>query len=265
MVCGVSRQILMVDHVLRYDFPTNEKVRMFLRLSELFTQLEYLAEQDTKHCHHAALHKYFDIQNATQRGDQKNDIIQELERYRVSLTSLIGNDAVDQASLDHTLKAIRTSVCDLNQIGIRISHLSSRNEFLKSLEQRSAIAAGWCEFDLPQFHYWLNLPPETRKAMLADWIQPMKVYHTAVDLILEILRGSCTRYDNLMAKKGAFEQVNDGKNIPLVQIWVDQSLGFVPKLSANKYMLSLRFIPANFDARAPIPDVIPFSLGLCSI
>lgn len=254
----------METNLLRYEFPTNEKIRTFLRLSDLFTQLEWLAAQNNYHSHEAALLKYFDIQDATQRGDQKNDIIQELERNRLTLSQLANCPAVDQASLQNTLERITQSVTEINSVGMRLSHLSTQNEFLRTLSQRSAIPAGFCEFDIPTYHHWLHLPDEVRKSHLNRWISPMKVYHRAVDLILEILRGTSSVQTNMIAKNRAFEMPTQGKNVPLVQIYVDQKYGVVPKVSANKYMLSVRFIPSGFEDPDSIPKDIPFEFGLCA-
>ncbi len=255
----------MEANLLRYEFPTAEKIRTFLRLSNLFTQLEWLASQDNYHCHEAALLKYFNIQDATQRGDQKNDIIQELERNRIALSAYVGNPDVDQTLLNDTLERITRSVTEINAIGLRLSHLSSQNEFLRMMSQRSAIPAGFCEFDIPAYHHWLNLPDSIRKEHLSKWLSPMKAYHRAVALILEVLRNSVTMRKGLVAKQGTFEIPMQGKVFPLVQVFVDPSLDFVPKVSANKYMLSVCFVPSGFNGRV-IPRIdVPFELGLCSI
>jgi cell division protein ZapD len=41
----------------------------------------------------------------------------------------------------------------------------------------------------------------------------------------------------------------------------------IPKISANRYLLSVRFSGANFGNGpiAEIPEVMPFRLGLCNM
>lgn len=61
----------MTETLLRYEFPSNEKLRTFLRLADLFKQLSWFAQQDNANDHRAAIIKYFEIQEVTTRGDQK--------------------------------------------------------------------------------------------------------------------------------------------------------------------------------------------------
>lgn len=253
----------MNSGLLRYEFPVLERTRMFLRLSYLFEQMEWLAAQSDNRFHQAALLNYFSIQDATQRGDQKTDVIQELERYKANLSTLVGNDEVDQTSLKETLDRIHQSIREINSIGIRLSHLSGQSELLRAMSQRSAIPAGFCEFDIPSYHHWLHLPDERRRQDLAQWIAPMKAYHRAIDLILEILRGTGKQMDNLLARDRGFECPTQGKAFSLVQVYIDPKYGLVPKVSANKYLLSVRFTPAGFGAQEEPPRDIPFNLGIC--
>lgn len=257
----------MSNDLLRYEFPSTEKTRTFLRLSYLFKQLEWFAEQEFPQDHQAAIRKYFEIQEVTNRGDQKNDILQELERFRVYLSPLASSPNVDQSSLKNTLNEIQACRSALTSVGIRISHLATLNEFLKLLAQRSSIPAGTCEFDLPIYHHWLNLPAERRKADLQGWITPLKPYHQGIDLILKLLRGSA-EVTEAIAEKGGYQKDLQGKTFTLLQIYVDPKYEVVPKVSANRYMLSVRFIPVSFNKPAvtgAIPQDIPFKLGICNI
>lgn len=61
----------MTETLLRYEFPSNEKLRTFLRLADLFKQLTWFAQQENSNDHRAAIIKYFEIQEVTTRGDQK--------------------------------------------------------------------------------------------------------------------------------------------------------------------------------------------------
>ena len=257
----------MTDGLLRYEFPANEKIRTFLRLADLFSQLEWFAQQETLNDHRAAILKYFEIQEVTVRGDQKNDLLHELARFRSCLEPLAFNEHVDQNSLKMTLEQLQKSRAELSTVGVRISHLSSQNEFLKTVGQRSAIPAGTCEFDIPMYHHWLHLPAEERKANLKEWIAPLKPYRTAIDLILDLLRGTAElKTEN--AVNGAYQKDLQGKTFTLLQIFVDPKLGLVPKISANRYLLSVRFNPVNFGKNGPehlVPANAPFTLGLCNM
>lgn len=256
----------MTETLLRYEFPSNEKLRTFLRLADLFKQLSWFAQQDNANDHRAAIIKYFEIQEVTTRGDQKNDLLHELARFRSCLEPLANNDNVDQESLKETLDKLQASRAELSCVGVRISHLSSQNEFLKTVGQRSGIPAGTCEFDVPVYHHWLHLSPEERKHYLNEWIKPLLPYSNAIDLILNLLRGTAELND-VEAIKGSYQKDLQGKTFTLLQVFVDPKLNMIPKISANRYLLSVRFSGANFGSGpiAEIPEVMLFRLGLCNM
>lgn len=120
------------------SFPPNEKLRTFLRLADLFKQLTWFAQQENSNDHRAAIIKYFEIQEVTTRGDQKNDILHELARFRFCLEPLANNDNVDQESLKETLDKLQVSRSELSCVGVRISHLSSQNDSLKQSDSVQA-------------------------------------------------------------------------------------------------------------------------------
>ena len=94
-----------------------------------------------------------------------------------------------------------------------------------------------------------------------------KPYRTAIDLILDLLRGTAElKTEN--AVNGAYQKDLQGKTFTLLQIFVDPKLGLVPKISANRYLLSVRFNPVNFGKNGPehlVPANAPFTLGLCNM
>ncbi|MFQ7009079.1 MAG: cell division protein ZapD [Parasutterella sp.] len=249
----------MTETLLRYEFPSNEKLRTFLRLADLFKQLTWFAQQENANDHRAAIIKYFEIQEVTTRGDQKNDLLHELARFRSCLEPLANNDNVDQESLKETLDKLQASRAELSCVGVRISHLSSQNEFLKTVGQRSGIPAGTCEFDVPVYHHWLHLSAEERKHYLNEWIKPLLPYSNAIDLILNLLRGTAELND-VEAIKGSYQKDLQGKTFTLLQVFVDPKLNMIPKISANRYLLSVRFsapISAAVRSRNSRGDAFP--------
>ena len=89
----------MTETLLRYEFPSNDTLRPLLRLAALLNHLTWFAHQENANDHRAAIIKYFEIQEVTTRGDQKNDLLHELARFRSCLEPLANNDNVDQESL----------------------------------------------------------------------------------------------------------------------------------------------------------------------
>ncbi len=256
----------MSNELLRFEFPGSEKTRTFLRLSSLLQQLDWFIGQEHLHDHQTAMSLFFEIQDVANRGDQKNDIFQELERIRVYLNSLTNNLDVDQISLRQTLDEIHDSRIALDAVGLRLSYLSAQSEFLRVLRQRSAMPAASCEFDVPMYHHWLHLPAEKRREYIRKWTKPLLPYKQAIDLILRIQRSTTEDIEDV-AVGGGYQKELQGKTFSLAQIYVDPSLNVVPKLSANRHLLTIRFTPIAFDKEPLVKktDDIPFSLRLCKI
>ncbi len=77
-------------------------------------------------------------------------------------------------------------------------------------------------------------------------------YSNAIDLILN-LRGTAELND-VEAIKGSYQKDLQGKTFTLLQVFVDPKLNMIPKISANRYLLSVRFSGANFGS-GPIAEI----------
>ena len=74
-----------------YEFPFNERIRTLLRLEDLFSKvLLNIASEHPSH-HHNAIVSFFQILDILDRTDLKIDLLQELDRQKVIMASLVGN------------------------------------------------------------------------------------------------------------------------------------------------------------------------------
>ena len=236
-----------------YEYPFNERVRTMLRLEDLFEKLAYFCRQDHPYCHHAALLTLFEVLEVTSRADLKNDLMQELERYRQSLQALKNNPQVEAGALASLAQAS----------GKAGQHLRD-NEWLMSIRSRAIIPGGTCEFDLPSYHAWLMRSGDARGADLDAWSKPLAIYAQGVSIVLKVLRESAHRSAQV-AVAGSFQQMLQGKTCALLQVTLLQAAEAIPEISANKYMLWIRFTMQGRDLRPrPVERDVPFELSLCS-
>ena len=57
-----------------------------------------------------------------------------------------------------------------------------------------------------------------------------------------------------------------GKTYQLLRVWVDESLGVFPEISANKYLLSIRFLKIDQDKKPQtMNENVPFRITLCQL
>jgi len=252
------------DGQVLYEYPFSERIRTLLRLEDLFDKLLYFCEQQHSYCHHTALLTLFEILEVTSRADLKSDLLLELERHRQTLQALRNNPQVSEAALAAVLGEIEHAQQHLNATTGKAGQHIRDNEWLMSICSRANIPGGTCEFDLPSYHAWLTRGAESRSRDLQAWVQPMMQFHDALAIVLKLLRETAHRSDQVAAQ-GAFQQILQGRTYALLQVRIDGELNAIPEISANKYMLWIRFTTQDRDLKPRSFDRdVPFELSLCA-
>jgi cell division protein ZapD len=247
-----------------YEFPLNERVRTMLRLEDLFDRLGHYASANHPFQHHAALLTLFEIMEVAARADLKSDLIQEMERQKLALAPLRGNPTVEADMLTEVLSR-------LERVGARILAMQGKigqelrdNEWLMGIKQRTSIPGGTCEFDLPAYHLWLNLPDAQRHADLSGWIAPLAPVFEGVAIVLRLLRESGTPAHHI-AYQGQFQQTLAGRVVQLARVRVSRTLPCAPEVSANKYALNIRFVGFGVGRARMCDSDVEFDLTYCNL
>lgn len=247
-----------------YEYPFNERVRTLLRLEDLFEKLSYFLDQTHPLQHHVALVTLFEILDVASRADLKSDLLQELERQRQTLVGLRDNPHVAQDRLVEVLTEIEGALASLSATSGKAGQHVRDNEWLMSIRSRTIIPGGACEFDLPSYYAWQQRPAEARVSDLRNWIAPFGPLNRSLALVLRLLRES-GHAQRLMATQGQFQQMLGGKVYHMLQVRLEEEEDLFPEISANKYMISVRFAHQGADLRAkPVEHDVRFSLSLCS-
>jgi cell division protein ZapD len=182
------------------------------------------------------------------------------------LAPLRSNPAIESRVLEPLLAEIdRVGAELLAQAGKVGGHLRE-NEWLMTIKQRAAIPGGVSEFDLPAYHYWLNLPESARQRDLAGWIEPFLPIYNGLAIILRLLRdnGRASRHT---AYRGVFQlMLTTSKVAQLLRLTVGRDSPCVPEISANKYALNIRFIGVSGMDRGTVYDGdVEFELVFCNL
>lgn len=249
--------------MILYEYPFNERIRSYLRLEFLFDRLFFFSGESDAHHHQIAIATLFDILDATERADIKTSVLQDLERQRMALVALRNHPGVVQDALETMLGEMERVVAGLAGQG-RAGQPLRENEWLISLRGRLAVPGGATQVDMPSYYAWQHKPPDRRAADLRAWIAPLRPMHDAVAMALRLLRESGRRAE-WVAEGGGYQQMLAGKLFQLLRVWVDPSAGVFPEISANKYMVWIRFSSQNGDAKPqPVARDIGFQMSLCS-
>lgn len=251
--------------MISYDFPLNERVRTLLRLEDLYAKMAYFAEKTNAADHHVALSVLFEIIEVASRADLKSDLLQELERQKRILSALHNNPGISEEALDAVLDEIESTSNGVLEISGKVGQHLRENEWLMSIKQRIGIPGGTCEFDLPSYHYWLHQDATMRRDCLKEWLAPILPIRDGLAIILKLLRESGKKH-HFIANQGSFQQVQGGRVAQMLCINLDTTLPCIPEVSANKYVLNIRFVAANYAAKSVLYEQdVAFDLTFCSL
>lgn len=248
-----------------YEHPLNERIRTLLRLEDLFNKIDFFSARDSATEHHASLIALFEVLEITSRADIKSDLLQELERQKQILEMLRKNPDVSEELLDNILIDIKTTFREMLVFPGKVGGHLRENEWLMAIKQRMGIPGGCCVFDLPSYHYWLNLDPSQRHKDFNEWLSPFQPIRNAFGIVLHILRKS-GRTLRVVANQGIFQQTGSEYSAHMLRINLSDQLPCVPEISANKYALNIRFVPIQSGQKSKIYESdVTFELTFCNL
>lgn len=248
-----------------YEFPLNERIRVFMRLEQLFEQLNHFLSGSTVSDRRAVISVLLDILMIFSRNDLKSELLKELDRHSKTLHLISNNQGVDTDKLNQiltNLKEISKKLYDSNgKIGVNIME----SDLFQSISQRNSIPGGTCSFDLPAFHYWLEQDREAQQQDLSQWTKPLDNIRAAIELILGFIRQSSLPTEEI-ASAGFFQLALDkSQSFQLLRVAVDPSLPYFAEISGGKHRFTIRFMSPSSGITRPsqTTDNIPFSLTRC--
>ena len=210
----------------------------------------------------------FDILDLFSRADLKTEIIKEVDRATANLDALMENPAVDGKRLSTILKALQHISTNLHDINGPLGQRLREDDFLTSIRQRSTIPGGTCDFDLPDYHQWLEQPAELRQTKHQLWVRELEPIQQAVEMLLKLNRNSAEP-QQMIAEGGQYQQQLDiSYPYQLIRVFLPHQSSYYPTISGSKYMFTIRFnhtvIADSSDAQGEVmKDDLPFQLALC--
>lgn len=257
----------MAGQLLNYEFPLNERMRTLLRVEFLFQQFMHDVKLNHACQTRSAIHALMDIVNLLERTDLANELIKEMDRQLGNLQRLSDTPSVNRSTLTTIIDKLQFYINFLQPIASRLDQPFTENEFLNSIRQRQAIPGGTCSFDLPQYHYWLNLNYETRLETLNNWLGPIKTLQEAVVYLLGLIRQSGVPKTEL-ATNGLFQKsLNPVHPSQLIRIGIHYHLNLHPEVSGSKHRISIRMLTTDLEkgSASQTKEDVQFDLTCCTI
>jgi cell division protein ZapD len=254
------------DDVLIFEQPLNERMRTFLRLDFLYNQALYHNETPSQWGSRAAMSSLLDILAITTRSDTRSDVLKELERHLALLNEFQTKPGVDGGRLRTVMSNLLRLRSDLLSAGSAFLQPLRDSEFLSAIKHRSAIPGGTCEFDLPDYYYWLSQAADTRMRTFGQWLAMLRPLCDAIAELLWLTRQSGRAREEI-AQGGVFHITFD-RDSPsqLLRISLPSSLGLYPEISGSHYRCSIRFLTWNGLTARPTQaeGEVRFMLSCCS-
>jgi len=251
--------------LILYEYPFNESIRTMLRLEHLFDRLGQLIARDGAVDHHYALATIFEIMDVGSRADLKSDLLKDLERHKSQLNGYRGNPSISEAALDDVVARIDSAFGNLNDATGKAGAGLAGNEWLMSIRSRISIPGGTCEFDLPAYYAWQQLPAARRRADLLKWVDTLMPLAAALQVLLKLLRDSGVPH-KVVTSGGQYQQsLPPGRIYSLMRVRLDPAEEFVPEISGHRLMVMVRLMRQEPDGRLrPAAADTSFELTLCA-
>jgi cell division protein ZapD len=257
-----------VNQDIIYEQPLNERVRIFLRLEFLFAQAAHHLRGSSQWESRSTLNSMLDILSIFGRTDLKTEVLKELDRHSTNLTRLQANPDIDRTRLGQVLKELESLSNKLHKAsGGPVAADLRKNEFLGSIQQRTAIPGGTCDFDLPAYHFWLQQPAKDRTRDLAAWLGRFEVIAQAIQLILRLIRDSAV-LKPVSADTGFYQKTLDANHpCQMVRVAVSKDIPYYAEISGGRHRFTVRFLePSHDDGHVrQASQSVEFKLGCCVI
>ncbi len=263
---GSSAEPVPDTGLLIFEQPLNERMRTFLRLDFLYNQALHHNEMANPWGSRAAMASLIDVLAITTRGDVRSDVLKELENHLTTLNEFQTNPGVDSQRLKTLVSNLVRLRGDLMNAGSAFVQPLRDSEFVSAIRHRSAIPGGTCEFDLPDYYFWLSQPDEVRVRTFNQWLGLLRPLCDAVAELLWLTRQN-GRNRKEIATGGAFSITFDRDNpLQLLRISLPAAAGIYPEISGSHHRCSVRFLTWNGLTTRPTQATadIPFMLSCCS-
>lgn len=249
---------------MHFEYPFNERVRAWMRLEYLLDRLLFFSAPGDPRMHQVAVNTLFDVLDVTERTDVKGGVMQDLERQKLTLQGLQDHPGVNAEALKNIINEIDQTAASMSRQG-RTGQVLRENDWLTSLRGRLAVPGGGTQVDMPSFHAWQCRDEARRCADLQQWAEPLMPLHQGIGLVMRLLRGS-GESEEVLATDGAFQKMLGGKSYQLLRVWLDPDLDVFPEMSANKYMVWVRFSEQDGESKPqPTQKDVPFRYSLCAL
>lgn len=250
-----------------YEFPLNERIRIFMRLENSFAQIAHFSSGNNIWDSQASLLVLLDVLTTMERHDVRNELCKEIERNINILTNLLDVPGIETFTLQQTLAELTQRLQALQTNHSRLSKTLREDDLLSTIRQRTSTATGINSFEIPGYYYWLNQNDKVRQRQLDQWLDDSIPVADAISLLLDLVRSSAD-FTAHTAESGFFQTtLNSQQNCQMLRIALPNDSKVFPEASGNKHRISVRFMAYENTKQRPAQalEQLAFDLSCCGI
>jgi cell division protein ZapD len=241
---------------LIYEQPLNEKIRSYLRLENLAQQLQNNILQDQQH---QCFYPLFSLAELVERCDYRTEVLKDIDRQIQQLTQIIFQQESNSEHISQIIQQLKTLKVPLHNPQ-RIGSTIKQDRFITALRQRFNMTGAYCNFDLPQLHFWLGQSWQQRQQDIQFWLLQFQPLLAPITLLLSLCRKSA-EFNQIQAKAG-FYQGDTPQALSLIRVKINPDQHCYPTISGHKNRYAIHFV--DFNLHRHTHSTIEFSLATCS-
>lgn len=254
-----------MENRLVYEHPLSERIRALLRIENLFNRLDHYSGSPDLWDMRLTVSLLIDLNDLLRWSDSQTDLARELERCRSVLSALEGNPGVDTYKLKNILSDLNECLETMQDNAYQAGAAVEKDELMTSIKQKSSVAGGVCNFDLPAYHHWLNQPSRVKQEHLRELLEDLLIIQKSTNLVLNLIRSNAIASEET-AREGFFQQsIEAGNEIQLIRIIIPKDLKCFPEVSGGKHRVTVRFMEQSETANRPeqTGQDVEFELHFC--
>lgn len=250
-----------------YEQPLNEKIRLFMRLEQMFDRFDYYISNPSEENSQTAIELLLELHEMSSRLDVKSAILKIIDHQATVIKGYQGDDVAEEKR-NSIVSVLEEKTQELYGFHGKFGQHMNQHHFLNFVKQRLTVTGGLNGFDAPIFNLWIKQPVETRTEQLLEWVKPYVKSREAIKLVMDIIRQSAEEVESV-AKNGFYQSTlserNKSKNFQLLRVHIPASYSYYPEISAGRQRFSVRFVAVgDLSQRSKqVQDDVAFSLSVC--
>ncbi len=194
-------------------------------------------------------------------------MLKELERHVNVLKEYQSQDRRRPGRLKSLMSNLVKLRDDLSTVGGNYMGPLRDSEFLSAIKHRSAIPGGTCDFDLPDYSYWLNRPAEVRAAEFGSWLALIRPLCDSIAELLWLTRQNAKRKSEMAVGRHIPAAVRSRESLPAgARDVAARTSDLFPEISGSQHRCTIRFLNWLDATSRPVhvETDVPFLLTCCA-